>query len=184
MPVAVGYLGFVAVPIPANQKHNVWRDTSMYLLRVPCQHEHISWHICLQPSFQLVQAMLKRHGCHAISVPLGAYGAKSEWPAWTSKIRTVGNNSQYVTPPSEGIWNILEQNPETHVGLQYSSLACLLRKRVTLYTTAPYLLALGTKLDPLQRLGFTQTMHIQHVVPLIWQWIHPLGVTKYKEDPI
>lgn len=53
-------------------------------------------------TYRPMEAMLKRHGCRAISVPLGAYGALSE-------------------------------------------------KRVTLYTTAPYLLGLGKPIDPCQR---------------------------------
>ncbi len=85
------------------------------------------------------QDMIRRHKCKAISVPLGAFGGMSErldsnflvwnWKGWCENL---------VMAPAS-----FEHTP---------------RKRVTLYTTAPYLFALGTKIDPLQRLGYPMVL--------------------------
>ena len=48
--------------------------------KYPCATTTSEWSVCFPSDLQpRCQAMLKRHGCRAISVPLGAYGALSEW---------------------------------------------------------------------------------------------------------
>ena len=124
------------------------------------------------------QAMLKRHGCRAISVPLGAYGALSEW-----LFRTEGCSEKKIIRGQYGVFSWSRKVPVssscrkplqigwplvTFIAIYLSTWkpgehsrcsfsypdkygSAWPRKRVTLYTTAPYLLDLGTSIDPCQR---------------------------------
>ena len=50
------------------------------------------WRLCFNSNLQpCCQAMLKRHGCRAISVPLGAYGALSEWLSRTQGFKVISS---------------------------------------------------------------------------------------------
>lgn len=81
------------------------------------------------------QEMLKRHNAFSVSVPLGAYGGPSELLI-------------------EKIWDALTICMPIGISVLCACgnhASALLRKRVTLYTTCPWIQELGTTLDPTRR---------------------------------
>ena len=81
------------------------------------------------------QEMLKRHNAFSVSVPLGAYGGPSELLI-------------------EKIWDTLTICMPIGISVLCACgnhASALLRKRVTLYTTCPWIQELGTTLDPTRR---------------------------------
>lgn len=101
-----------------------------------------------------MQAMLKRHGAFAVSVPLGAYGAASEM---LSKFHA---STQKMFDHQFFSW-LMFLYP---------------RKRVTLYTTCPWIKELGTVLDPVRRQAFEFHLHLEnsHRFVILCPWFPSL----------
>ena len=134
----------------------VWRYKPLKVVRVrvcafetrPCTMMHI---ICVdklkRAGLSSLQELLARHHAMEISVPLGAYGAQTE--SGPKSIVYIKNGKHLFF--CKRLLEKLQLNPGKLICFPGCSLF-LVRKRVTVFTNAPYLEKIGTKLDPERRL--------------------------------